>query len=202
MRFTPFVLVAALAIAVTLVRPDVAPHTSIAAAAQPADLPTDLALVPADAVGFVHVKLADLWKNEVMEGFRKTWEKAGPKALAALDAQFVPAPSTISRGTAFVMLDDKKKPLPVGVLTFSAAFDPMAVVKTYMTNHTTEKVGTKTVYRSPDSELELYFPDNKHIVIGYDHSLNHYLAKAPAKDGPLASAINTPSRSFGSGKKS
>ncbi len=189
MRFASFAVVAALAFAVTFVQPAATPQTSALAAAQPAELPTDLALVPADAVGFVHVKLADLWKNDVMEGFRKTWEKAGPKALAALDAQFVPAPSTISRGTAFVMLDDKKKPQAVGVLTFSTAFDPMTVVKLYMTNHTTEKVGTKTVYRSPDSELELYFPDNKHIVIGYDNSLNHYLAKAPAKDGPLASAI-------------
>jgi hypothetical protein len=164
-----------------------APFGTPAARAQ--ELPADLALVPADAVGFIHVRLADLWKNEVMAGFRKTWEKAGPKALATLDKQFVPAPSTISRGTAFVLLDDKKKPQAVGVLAFSAPFDPMTVVKTYLPNHTTEKVGNKTVYRSPDVEAELYFPDNKHIVIGLDGSLNHYLAKAPAKDGPLAPAL-------------
>ena len=193
MRFTlragGFAVVAALAATVTLLHPEITPETSAVAAAQPAELPADLALVPADAVGFVHVRLADLWKNEVMDGFRKTWEKAGPKALAALDAQFVPAPSTISRATSFVMLDDKKKPQAVGVLTFSAAFDPMKVVKAYLPNHTTEKANGKTVYRSPDADVEFYFPDNKHIVIGYDHSLDHYLAKAPAKDGPLASAI-------------
>ncbi len=159
------------------------------AAAQPAELPADLALVPADAAGFVHVRLADVWKNEVMDGFRKTWEKAGPKALAALDKQFVPAPSTLSRGTAFVMLDDKMKPQAVGVLAFSAAFDPVTVVKTYLPNHTTEKVNGKTVYRSPDAEFEFYFPDDKHIVIGVDGSLNAYLAKPVAKTGPLAAAI-------------
>lgn len=180
MRFA--LCTAALAAIVGLVAPT-------ARAAQPGAPPADIALVPADAVGFVHIRLADLWKNEVMDGFRKTWEKAGPKALATLDKQFVPAPSTISRGTAFVMLDDKKKPQAVGVLAFSAPFDPMTVVKTYLPNHTTEKVGNKTVYRSPDVDAELYFPDNKHIVIGVDGSLNHYLAKAPAKEGPLAPAL-------------
>ncbi len=193
MRFTlragGFAVVAALAAAVTLVRPDVAPQSGALAAAQPVGLPTDLALVPADAVGFVHVRLADLWKNEVMDGFRKTWEKAGPKALAALDAQFVPAPSTVSRTTAFVMLDDKKKPQAVGVLAFGAAFDPLKVVKAYLPNHTAEQAHGKTVYRSPDAVVEFYFPDDRHIVVGVDGSLDRYLAKAPAKDGPLASAL-------------
>src|SRR4051812_25409073 len=169
MRRLALVSLMALVAAVLVIRPD-SPRQ--VAAAQPADLPADLALVPADAVGFVHIRLADLWKNEVMDGFRKTWEKAGPKALATLDKQFVPAPSTISRGTAFVLLDDKKKPQAVGILAFSAPFDPMTVVKTYLTNHTTEKVGNKTVYRSPDTDFEFYFPDAKHIVIGTNGSLN------------------------------
>ena len=189
LRAGGFAVVAALAAAVTLLQPGAAPQSSSLSAAQPGDLPTDLALVPADAVGFVHVRLAELWKNEVMDGFRKTWEKAGPKALAALDTQFVPAPSTIARGTAFVMLDDKKKPQAVGILAFSAAFDPAQVVKMYLPNNTTEKVGAKTVYRTPDHEMEMYFPDNKHIVVGYGGSLNYYLSKEPAKDGPLAPAI-------------
>jgi hypothetical protein len=188
LRASALAAVAALTATVLLLRPDpVGPPA--ATAAQPAELPADLALVPADAVGFVHVRLGDLWKNEVMDGFRKTWEKAGPKALEALDKQFVPAPSTISRGTVFVLLDDKKRPQPVGVLAFSAPFDQMAVVKAYLPNNTTEKVGNKTVYRSPDNDIEFYFPDNKHIVMGWDGSLNHYLAKAPTKDGPLSPAL-------------
>jgi|GEM_PF-543679 len=192
-RASGLAVLAALTTTVVLLRADtstpVAAAQPAAAAAQPAELPPDLALIPADAVGFIHIRLADLWKNEVMAGFRKTWEKAGEKALSALDQQFVPAPSTLSRSTAFVLFDDKKRPKAVGILAFSAPFDPMQVVKTYLPNNTTEKVGAKTVYRSPDSEMEFYFPDNKHIVIGFEESLNLYLAKAPAKDGPLASAI-------------
>ena len=90
----------ALTASVLLIRHPLDTPSGTASAAQPDALPADLALVPADAVGFIHIRLADLWKNEVMAGFRKTWEKAGPKALAELDKQFVPAPSTISRGTA------------------------------------------------------------------------------------------------------
>src|SRR5262245_56597730 len=136
MRFTlraaSLAVVAALTAGALMVRP--APFSAPEArAAQPPDaLSADLALVPADCVGFIHIRLADLWKNEVMAGFRKTWEKAGPKALAALDAQFVPPPSTISRVTAFVMLDDNKNPQVVSVLAFSAPFKPEDVVKTYL----------------------------------------------------------------------
>ena len=189
-------VVAALTAAVLMVRPGAPPQ---AAAAQPADLPADLALVPADAAGFVHVRAADLWKNEVMDGFRKTWEKAGPKALDTLDKQFVPAPSTISRGTAFVMLDDKKKPQAVGILAFSAAFDPMTVVTLYLPKHTTEKVGLKTVYRSPEAEFEFYFPDNKHIVIG-DRSRPFEFpfssARLADEYGPVAAGLGTKSAPF------
>ena len=176
----------ALVATVLVIQPGEPPQAS---AAQPADLPADLALVPADAAGFVHIRLADLWKNEIMDGFRKTWEKAGPKALAAFDKQFVPAPSTLSRGTAFILFDDKKKEHGVGILAFSAEFEPMAVVKAYLPNHTTEKVGNKTVYRSPDTDFEIYFPDNKHIVIGSEGSLNVYLTRPVAKTGPLAPAL-------------
>jgi hypothetical protein len=194
MRFTlrtaALAAVAALTATVLVFRPEpLSPPGGTASAAQPEALPADLALVPADAAGFVHVRLADLWKNDVMAGFRKTWEKAGPKALAELDKQFVPAPSTLSRGTAFVLLDDQKKPHAIGILAFSEAYEPLKVVDAYLPNHTTEKVGTKTVYRSPTSPVEFYFPDNKHLVVGTEGSLNVYLAHEPARTGALAPAL-------------
>ena len=156
------------------------------ASAQP--LPADLALVPPDATGFVHVRFADLWANDVMKGFRDTFEKAGPDALAALDKQFVPAPSTISRGTVFVTLDDKG-PAVVGVLAFSKGFDKAEVVKALLPKAAEEKAGGKTVYRAANGPLELSFPDDNHILIGFDGSLNRYFARPAAKDGPLAPAL-------------
>src|SRR5439155_2302218 len=75
-----------------------------AASGRAADpLPADLALVPADAVGFVHVRAKDLWASDLASGLRSMVEKAGPKAVAAFDTQFYPAPSTIDRGTVILL---------------------------------------------------------------------------------------------------
>src|SRR5947209_6510766 len=103
-RTAGLTLVAGLAAGLVLFRPADPP----AAAAQPPAAAPELALVPADAAGFVHVRLADIWKNDMFLQMRKTWERAGPKALAALDMQFVPAPSTLSRATAFMLIDKAK----------------------------------------------------------------------------------------------
>src|SRR5262245_55236318 len=59
-------------------------------------------LVPADAIGFAHVRVADLWKTEAVAGLHKLVEKAGPEAIKTLDEGFVPAPSTIDRVTLVV----------------------------------------------------------------------------------------------------
>src|SRR5688572_10258008 len=188
-RFAACAVLTALVATVVLFHPAPFGTTPQAAAAQPPAITADTALGPADAVGCVHLRAADDWKSDLMSGLRKTYEKAGPKATAALDAQFVPAPSTLARATAFLLIDEKKKPQPVGVLAFSAPFDPAAVVKAYLPANTTEKVGNKVVYRSPESDLEFHFPDNKHIVVGFDGSLDTYLARPVAKTGPMADAI-------------
>jgi prepilin-type processing-associated H-X9-DG protein len=119
----------------------------------------ELNMVPADAVGFAHIRLADLWKTEGMAEFRKVLEKAGPDAVKAFDESFVPAPSSADRLTVFGFKPSgaaapkgdgppqKAVQLPVqpigappivvptgtthlcGILAFSAPFDSAAVVR-------------------------------------------------------------------------
>src|SRR4051812_21194823 len=43
----------------------------------------ELALVPADAAGFVHVRAADLWRSDAMAEYRRVVGKAGDDALKA-----------------------------------------------------------------------------------------------------------------------
>lgn len=159
--------------------------------AQPAADAADLAMVPADAVGFVHVRLAELWKDEMFSGFRKTWEAAGPKALAAIDTQFTPAPSSVSRATAFLVLDAQAgEPMPFLVLTFSAPFSPDEVVKANLPDAKSAPVAGKSVYASPKYPgAAVTFPDDRHILIGTESGLKSYLSKPVAKDGPLAGAL-------------
>src|SRR5580692_3909953 len=112
--------IAALAAALVLLQPG---HETVAAQ-EPTALPTDLALVPADAAGFVHIRGADLWKSEIFSGFRTTFAKAGPKALAALESQFVPKPSTFERFSGFLLYSENKRDAELyGILKFSAPFE-------------------------------------------------------------------------------
>ena len=37
---------------------------------EPTSLPADLAAVPPNAMGFLHVKVADLWKSDFLKDFR------------------------------------------------------------------------------------------------------------------------------------
>ena len=188
MRFTTraaaTAIIAALTATVVLFRPGSEP---VAAAAQPADLPADLALVPADAVGFVHVRGADLWKNDVLAPLRETFQKAGPKVLAALDEQFVPKISTFDRGTAFVMLHgERREPVPFVVLRFTEAFNADDVVKAYIPNAKKTNVGGKTVHGTNDRDVAFHFPDDKHIVVSSQDGLAMYLGHAMPKTGEMS----------------
>ena len=150
----------------------------------------DLTMIPADAAGFVHVRLADLWKNEMLSGLRKTWERAGEKAIGTLDKQFVPAPSSFDRVTAFVLLDDPAKgPQVFGVIAFSKPFAPVQVVKAYLPKAEKKTVAGKIVYVDAGLGIEVTFPDNRHVLIGQAGTLEGYFTRAPAKDGPMAGAI-------------
>ena len=166
------------------------PDAPRAAARPPADDAADLALVPADAAGFAHARVADLWKNDLFAGLRKTWERAGPKALAELDRQFVPAPSSLDRVTGFVLLDpETKEPQPFGVIRFSAPFDPAAVARLYLPKAEVKGVGAKAVYVDRGMGLAVTFPDDRHVLLGLPGAVEAYLAKKPAADGPLAGAL-------------
>lgn len=167
------------------------PAPRFAAAQPPGDnAPADLALVPADAVGFVHVRLADLWKNEMFAPLRKTWERAGDKAIGALDEQFVPAPSSINRVTGFVLVDpESPEPQPFGVINFSKPFDPAQVVKAYLPGAKKKQVGQKTVYVDDKLNVAVTFPDSQNVLIGMPGAVEAYLGREVAKQGPMAPAM-------------
>jgi len=175
-------LIVTLAVTIVWLRPGAEPR---ALAAQPA-IDGDLALVPADAVGFVHVRATELWKNDIFAGFRQTFERAGPKALAALDAQFVPKISTFERLTAFLMLEERQRPMPYVVLRFTAPFNQADVVSAYIPDAEKTNHNGKSVYHG---DFDLYFPDNQHMVVSPPHAMVHYLNHPATRSGPLSSGL-------------
>jgi hypothetical protein len=176
----------ALAVTVTLLHP--VARTVAAAAADPAP-DADLALVPTDAVGFVHVRAAEIWKNEIFAGFRQTFEKAGPKAMAALDAQFVPKVSTFDRATGFLLLDEQKRPLPYIVLRFTAPFNATDVVKAYVPDAEKTLHAGKSVYHGERFDIDLYFPDDRHIILSPSGAMTTFLRHESPKTGPLSHGL-------------
>jgi len=158
----------------------------VAAAATQTSADADLALVPSDAVGFVHVRAQDLWKTDLFAGFRQTFEKAGPKAMAALDAQFVPKVSTFERATGFLLLDERQHPLPFLVLRFTAPFSAAEVVKAYMPEAEKTIHAGKTVYHGERLNLDLYFPDDRHIIVSPAGSMTAFLRHESPRTGPLS----------------
>src|SRR5581483_20672 len=88
--------------------------------------PADLAMVPADSVFFAHVRLQDLYMGEQFKLFLDVISKADPKALAAYDRMFFPAPSSLDRVTIIWPAAEMGK--PVMMMTTSKAIERDAFV--------------------------------------------------------------------------
>ncbi|MBM4069429.1 MAG: hypothetical protein FJ271_10845 [Planctomycetes bacterium] len=72
--------------------------------------PSDLSFVPADAIGFAHVRLGDVWRSSQFKEWRTTVLKAGEKMLSAFDRRFFPTPSSLDRVTIFAVPGQDEKP--------------------------------------------------------------------------------------------
>src|SRR5579883_1704063 len=165
------------------------------ATARPVDpLPPDLALVPANAVAFGHVRLAELWKHDGMKDVRRVFEKAGPKALATLDEQFSPAPSTIDRITGVLFLGEARaKPAmdglyPAVIASFTAPFDPAKVRIAHLPNAVSKSVGGKEYFLDTKEGFAVAFVGDRIIVLGDEDGVKAVLTGGPG-DGPLTPAV-------------
>ncbi|MBA4062706.1 MAG: hypothetical protein C0501_03190 [Isosphaera sp.] len=152
--------VAALAAAVALARPD----------PPPAELPPDLALVPADAVGFVHVRAADLWKTDF--------------------PRFAPKIPGLDRATGFVLADPvRKEPVPFLAVRTAAPLDRDAVVTAHLPGARKVTAGGRVAFVSDEAGLGVLFPDDRHLVLGPARGFEVYLKHPAAKAGPLAHGL-------------
>jgi hypothetical protein len=71
----------------------------------------ELALVPADAFAFIHIRARDVWKSEFLNDFRNMVEKAEPDAPAILGEEITSLLSTMDRATLVVFANSTKAPI-------------------------------------------------------------------------------------------
>ena len=168
-----------------------AAHSPTAIAQPAAALPADLAVVHPDALGFVHVRFAEVWHHKAMANMRMIVAKAGPKALAALDDQFVPKPSTAERVTTVILPPDPNggEPEFIVALRFTEPFDQAKVVQSYCPKAEPMEAGGKKFFAEKRGPVGVYFPDDRTIVVGGGKTLESYLTWAPKADGGLAPIV-------------
>ena len=164
------------------------------ASARPASaqgLPADLAAVPPAALGFVHVRVADVLKHKSLADYRRLFEKAGDRALIAFDGQFTPRPSSLDRFTVVVLPGQEPEQMFAAVLHFTQPFDLDAVRASYLPNAEAVKNAAKPLFVDKQSGTALCAPDPQTLVVGTaDAILKAYpAAPAGATAHPLKTAL-------------
>ena len=163
--------------------------------ASAADLPPDLALVPPSAVGFVHVRVADVWRSPLAAAYRKLLDKAGAAVLAKFDTQFAPRPSTLDRVT-LVFLPPAVTHVDAGtavIIRFTDAFDKAAVEKSAFAGWDRRNAGGKSLFvtrKDGQDDTAAYLAGEKTIVFGPAEGVTAFAALVPVGGPhPLAAAL-------------
>jgi uncharacterized protein DUF1559 len=181
----------------------------------------ELAMVPADAVGFVHIRARDIWKAEEMADFRKVIERAGPEALKLIDDNFVPKPSSLDRATLVIFNNPArhapppppakaakgKAPLPppsqptgsaeailaVGLLSFNEDYDAEQVKAAYLPNAVSKQGAHSKEYWVDETKgFGFYFPNKRVMVLGMAAGVAEFVKKQTADGKPSAGALARP----------
>lgn len=154
-------------------------------------LPADLAAVPSNAIGFLHLKLADLWKSELLKDLRVSIERAGPKAIEAFDSRFMPRPSSIDRLT-IIMLDPTEgggDPPFVGIVTCNEAFDKAKVIQSLLPMGKETKVGNRSFVADPEQDIGIYVMNDRTFAVATPAMLIRFLDNKPVSPNPFAAAL-------------
>ncbi|MFL5342322.1 MAG: DUF1559 domain-containing protein [Gemmataceae bacterium] len=152
----------------------------------------DLAAVPGNALGFVHVRVAELWKSDAFKDLRGMVEKAGSDALAAFDKRFVPAPSSIDRLTVVILMPDGGtggEPPLVAIISTSAPFDDAKLVKAALSEPKEEKAGEKRFYTDMKTGVGLQVIDKQTFAFGPIDAMRHYVGERSGGSGAFELAL-------------
>jgi hypothetical protein len=141
-------------------------------------VPKSLSLIPSGALGFAHVRVADVWASDSMQDVRKFMKKAGPVAFETLDTDFTPAPSTLDCVTT-VQLPFAKPDQPelnmVTILAFNKPFVVDKVTKQYMPKGIKTKEGEFEFISDRGTGVSIYFADDRTLVFGDASTIPQYL---------------------------
>lgn len=162
--------------------------TAASVHAQAAD---DLAWVPADAPGFVMVRVADLWKHEATKELRMLLAKMHPNLDKDVEKNIGVNLKEVERVILIVP--------PTGLATFVLTTAEPArekLVATLVPGAIERKHRGKSYHESDSGAWALYAVGERMFVIGPPKSVLELVdrAETPKADGPLAEALKLATR--------
>jgi hypothetical protein len=166
------------------------------AADERAPLPPDLDAVPSDALVFVHLRIADIWKSESLKGMRESIAKAGEKALAGFDKRFLPAPSSIDRLTLVVFPRGAEAKDAMGVcaiLLVNKPFERSEFLKSALPAAVEKKAAGGSYWVDARSEIAVSFIRDSMIVFGNVAGVQRFVEKRTSGPRALTDALQAAS---------
>ncbi len=162
------------------------------AADERAPLPPDLDAVPSDALAFVHLRIADIWKSESLKGMRESIAKAGEKAIAGFDKRFLPAPSSIDRLTVVVFPRGAEAKDEMGVcaiLFVNKPFERSEFLKSALPAAVEKKAAGGSYWADAGSGIAVSFIRDSMIVFANIPSMQRFVEKRASGPRALTDAL-------------
>jgi hypothetical protein len=157
-----------------------------------AELPSDLANVPPNAAGFVHIRVGDIYKSDHLKDLRAAIEKAGPEALKTFSARFAPDPTTLDRVTIYAVLpsgEGPPRPIPSIIFRMSKPFDGVQLQKSLGPKGAAKRVGEMTFLVDRENDMAVRIIDDRTFQIGPPEGMERLITMRREADGPLAPAL-------------
>jgi hypothetical protein len=164
------------------------------------DLPADLDLVPRSALGFVHVRAADLWRSDWAKDIRFFVDNAGPEAWKAFVKNSPVDPATLERITLILMTPQAlNDPFPrvdpeatsaLVVISTNKPFDRVALIQALGSR---EKVYRHHLYYFNEALWSgLTVVDDRTFVVGSEEALVRFfeMSRQKGRSGPLDAGLS------------
>jgi hypothetical protein len=174
---------------------------------QPAEKPAPVALapalqlVPADALGFSHVRVRDLAASEACTDIRRLLAKAGPDALQLLSQKYVPAPADVESVTMIlptaeclgtsIFFGPADRVTGVLAVTTVRPVDREQLKKAFGSDVQESRYNGQSYFRIPANHAAFQVVNERLFVVASEKALRRWLLR-PAGDGqngPLQLAL-------------
>jgi hypothetical protein len=155
-----------------------------------AALPPDLQRVPGDAVGFLSLRLGEVWNKDAARGLREQLRKEAPDALDHWRQVVGLPPGDIERCTAvFPYLELGPGPYPLIFVETARPYDRALVLKNVAPGAQEEKRKGGALYAGSEGRAVHFISDRAYLTSGAGAVRELLDRPAERKEGPLAAAL-------------